>query len=61
MWSFILTKRKPFGVRIKIMDFKINRECFKPKIQKFTKNFITRPLLLFLADRGPPISPTRVT
>lgn len=34
------------------------REDFKPKIQRFAKYFITKPLLSFLAVRGPPISPT---
>lgn len=64
MWCF-LKKGKTFGIKMKIsvFFFKINRECFKRKIQKFASYcfcFITKPLLLFLADRGPLISPTRV-
>lgn len=54
-------KKNPLVSTIKIVYLKINRQCFKPKIQKFAEElFITKPLLLFLADRGPPIAPTGV-
>ena len=65
MWSMFFKERKNLWYQNEngVFFFKINRECFKPKIQKFASYcfcFITKSLLLFLADRGPLISPTRV-